>query len=459
MRGVRSFLVLLVVLAAVGGFAIYESRKPSTDTGEKKDKVFSVEADKIEEVTIKSESGDRTTLRKNGTEWQIVQPATGKPDSSEVSGITSNLASLEVQRVIDENPSDVAEYGLTQPRVEVAFKTGGQERRLQIGKKTPPGTDLYAKLADQKRVFLIQSYLDTTFNRSTFDLRDKAALTVNRDNIDAITVTTTTPARTLKVAKSGGEWKLAEPIAARADFSAIENLVSRLSSLQMKSIAAPEIAKAEEYGFDKPAATVTIGTGSSQATLIVGKSSGEGAVYARDQARPMAFTIESSVLDELKKEPGDYRQKDLFDARSFNATRIEVTRGAETVALEKSKAKNKDGKEEEKWRQVAPNSREVDQAKADSLISAATQARATSFVDSPEKTGLEKPELVVTIKSNEGKREEKVAFARSGTDAFASRSGEPGAAKTDASTLDNIVKALDELKKPEAPKKAEEQKK
>jgi hypothetical protein len=60
--------------------------------------------------------------------------------------------------------------------------------------------------------------------------------------------------------------------------------------------------------------------------------------------------------------------------------------------------------------------------------------------------GLDKPDAVVTIKSDEGKREEKVTFAKSGTDGYASREGEPGVAKVDASSIDNIVKSLEALK-------------
>jgi hypothetical protein len=444
MRGVRSFLGLLIVLIALGAYLYFVESKRAPGGADKRDKVFAVESDKIEEVTIKSESGERTTLRKSGNDWQIVEPLKAKPDSAEVSGLTSNLGSLEVQRVIDENPSDVAEYGLAQPRVEVTFKAAGQEHRLQIGRKTPPGTDLYAKLADQKRVFLISSYLDSTFNRSTFDLRDKAVLTVNRDAIDTLTVSV--PPKTMRFAKSNNEWKLGEPMAARGDFSVIEALVSRLSTLQMKSIAAPEAAKLTEYGLEKPVATVNIGSGSSQATLFIGKSSGEGATYAKDQSRPMVFTIDASLLDDLKKDPREYRQKDLFDARAFNATRIDVVRTGQTVAFEKTKVKNKEGKDEDKWRQVAPASRDVDQTKVENLISGATQARASGFVDSTAGTGLDKPELTITIKSDAGRREEKVTFARSGSSGYASRAGEPGAAKVETSALDNVIKALEELK-------------
>jgi hypothetical protein len=168
-------------------------------------------------------------------------------------------------------------------------------------------------------------------------------------------------------------------------------------------------------------------------------------VYAKDLSRPTVFTIEAALLDDLKKDASEYRQKDLFDARSFNATRMQITRNGQTTVFEKTKAKDKDGKEEEKWRQTAPAARDVDQAKVEAVISAATGARATGFVDSTAKTGLDKPELSVSFKYDEGK-EERVTFARAGGSAYAARTGSPGAATVDASAIDGIVKALEDVK-------------
>jgi hypothetical protein len=436
-------LVLLVVAVALGWYAYRDSKK-EVSTGEKHDKVFDVQPDKIDEVTIKAESGDRTTLRKNGNSWEIVQPIKAQPDNTEVSGITSSLASLEIQQVVDENPSDVKEYGLAEPRLEVGFKADGKEHRLQIGRKTPPGTDLYAKLADQKKVFLISSYLDSTFNRKTFDLRDKTVLKLDRDKIDSVELTT--PEHSMKVAKQNGDWQLTAPVQARADFSAVDGLVGRLGTLQMKALTADSPTDLKQYGLDKPAATVRLGSGSAQATLAIGSSAGDGAVYARDMSRPAVFTIDSSVLDDIKKAPGDYRNKDLFDARSFNATHVEIARNGQTFTLEKTKTKNKEGQEEEKWRQTSPAARDVDQGKLENLLSSVTNTRATSFVESTAKTGLDKPELTVAIKYDDGKKEDRVTFGRSGADAYAARAGTPGAAKIDAATLDSIIKALDSLK-------------
>ena len=203
MRGLRSFLGLLIVLIALGSYLYFvESKRTPGDDADKKEKVFTVEADKIDEVTVRPESGDATTLKKSGTDWQITAPQAATADAAEISGITTNLATLEQQRVIDENPADVTAFGLAQPRVEITFKTGGQEQKLLIGAKTPTGSDIYAKTAAQSKVFLIASFLDSTFNRTTFDLRDKTALKIDQGAVDSLEVTTSD--RTLQFTRTNG---------------------------------------------------------------------------------------------------------------------------------------------------------------------------------------------------------------------------------------------------------------
>ncbi len=441
MRGMR-FLILLIIAIPLGWYAYHDSKKGPVGDAPKKDKVFTVESDKIDEIEVKSESGDHTTLRKKGTDWEIVQPLAATSDQSAVSGITSNLSSAEIQRVIDDNPPDLKEYGLDTPRVEIAFKASGQQHKLLLGQKTPAGSDVYAKLPDSKRVFLVPSFLDSTFNRSTFDLRDKSVLKIDREKVDTLEVSSKD--RTLRFEKKNGEWQIAQPAAGRAEFGAVDGLVSRVGSVQMKSIVA-DAADLKKFGLDKPVSTVRLGSGSSQASLAIGSAAESGTVYARDLSRPAVFTIESALADDLKKDASEYRQKDLFDARSFNTTRLEIVHNNQTSVFEKTKVKTKDGKEEEKWKQTAPAAKDADASKVEALIAAATGARATGFVDTAATTGLDKPELTVAFKYDEGK-DERVTFARTKDAAYAARAGSPGAAKVDASVIDSIVKALGDVK-------------
>ena len=358
-------------------------------------------------------------------------------DEAELSGITSNLASLEVQRVVDEQPADVKQYGLDPARIEVTFKQDGKERTLLLGQKTPTGTDIYAKLPDKPRVFLVSSYLESTFNKSSFDLRDKTILKIDREKVDRMEIET--PDRTLKVAKQGADWRITSPVDARADFGAVEGIIGRLNTTPMKSAIPVDARNLPEYGMDKPAATVRVMSGSAQATLLIGKSAGEGVVYAEDPSRPLVFTVESALFDELKKPAGDFRVKDLFDSRSFNTTRVEIVRSGQTITFEKDKGQ---GRVEADHARAKP----ADAAKVEALLTALTSARATSFVDTIAGTGLESPELTVSVAYEDGQKHEKVTFGRKGADVFARREGDAAAAKIDATALDGIVKALDALK-------------
>src|SRR4051812_44444082 len=175
MRGLRSTMALVVVLAGLGAYIYFVTwKKTDTDAStSKQEKVFAgLQADKIEELKVTSDKGETTTLKKDNGAWQVTAPVATKADETEVSGLTSNLASVELTRVIDESPSTLKEYGLDTPHVEVDFKRAGDKefQKLLIGEKSPTGASLYAKKNDDKRVFLIPAFQETSLNRSTFDL-------------------------------------------------------------------------------------------------------------------------------------------------------------------------------------------------------------------------------------------------------------------------------------------------
>ena len=442
MRSFKPVGVLALVLAALGAYIYFvERKKPTGPEAEARPKVFDVEADKIVEVMVRS-GADRTVVRKVDGEWRVVEPIEAKADQAEVSGITSSLASLENVRVVEEAPSDVAQFGLDKPSIEVGFRTEGEKamRHLRLGDKTATQGELYASRGG-KQVFLVPAYLDTSFMKSTFDLRDKSILAFARDKVDRVAIEGGTAPKTL--VKSGSDWTLTAPLQAPADYGAVESLVGRLETGRMSAIIEQQAADLKRFGLDKPALSVTIGTGSSQATLQVGSKADTGAYYARDASRPLVFTLESGVVDELQKPAGDLRNKDVFAFRPFNATALELTRGDEVLSIEKAKAK--DGGEV--WRRVKPSAGDLDRAKADDVLARLSNLRAEAFEaeGTAAAKALASPTLVVRARYGEGK-EETVRFARAGSDVYAGVPSQPGALKVPSGDLDEAVKAIDALK-------------
>jgi len=430
-----STAALVLVLAGLAGYIYYLDRKPpSADTV--KEKPFgTLKADDVEDVQIIA-SSETTHLKKSGTAWSIVEPVQADADNGEVSAIATNLSTFEISRVVDEKPADLKGFGLDPARVDVRFKVKGQatERRVLFGDKTPTGGDVYAKLPDSPRVFLVPSYLDAAFNKTTFALRDKGILKVDRQKADGLEVTA--GATQLAFKKSGESWSIVKPIAARADYAAVEGAIERLSSAQMQGLAENQNGTPKEYGFDAPTATMTIRTGSSSATLTLGKTE-NAVVFAKDASRPLVFTVAPTIRTDVVKDVADFRRKDLFDFRSFTASRIELSRGGATQVFEHSK--DKDGKDV--WKDAAGKT--VDAMKVEDLLAKVSGLRAASF-ESAAHASLKSPVLTVTATFDKGK--DVVTFGRAGMDVYASRPDEPGSAKLQAAPFDEAIKALDALK-------------
>jgi hypothetical protein len=436
MKGLKSTIVLLLILVALVGYIYYADR----DGGSESDleRAFALlEAGDIVEVQIRSASGETSRVEKSGETWRLVEPVQAEADSAEISSITSSLATLDIQRVVDENASDLGQYGLEPARIEVGFRTTDDQepRRLLLGEKTPTGGDLYARFPDQTRVFLVSSFVDATFNKDTFALRDKSIIDIERDAVERLEIDAGD--RDITLAKAGNEWRIAAPISARADFAAVEGSLERLASGRMEGIAAPEAGTGElkKYGLDPAVATVTAVSGSSRATLLFGETE-NALLYAKDASRPIVFTVAPTLYTDVIRDLAEYRRKDLFDSRSFTTTRIELRRGSETVVLEKTTADGKDT-----WRNASGAT--VETARVEDLLGKISNLRALSFATAAA-PALKSPELTVIVRFDESKNEQ-VAFARAGADVVAARSDEPGTATVDTAAYEDAVKALDAL--------------
>lgn len=467
MRGSRSLLVLLVIALGLGAYIYFvEMRRTPEDSIVKKDKVFSgLDTNKIDELEIKSAGGDVTKLKKNGADWQIVAPETADADQTEVGNIVSALGTLEITRVVEEKPADAKPFGLDAPRISLTAKAAGDAaaHKLDIGTKTPNGSDLYVKIDGQPRIVLIGASNEDQLNRTTFDLREKAVLKFARDNADSLKLEPTGGA-VVTLAKKGSDWRLSTPVDSKADTSTVEGVLSKLSTSKMKAIEKtsdplkPEDAK--KFGLDKPQTIATVGVGSTRAQLAIGGKKDDGTVYARDLSRPMVFTIESSLADDLKKTADDLRSKDIFEFRAFNARSVELTWKGVTYSFEKKletpkppEPKPGDPKPAapatppeptEVWKQTKPTAKDPNATAMTDLLTNFSNLRAEKFETKPQTGG---DDLVLVAKYGEANapKEERVTFRKVGNVVQAIRAGEAGVAVITTADFDRAFGNLKDL--------------
>ncbi len=449
MRGARSTLVMLVLFLALGGYAYFvESERPPASEADANEQAFGFEADDVTELRVVADNGDVTSLARTAGDdgsWSINSPVDVDADDNAASSIVSGLASLEIQRVVEAEPSDLTAFGLSDPAIDVGFRTTDDTvlRHLLIGDATPTGADRYAKTDGGARVFLVASHLESTFNRATFDLRDKTALDFEGPDVNQLVLAADDG--TIRLVKGDGRWRMTEPWDARADFGVVEGLVGRIGSAEMQSIERETTderdAETDPFELDEARVTVTLDLGSASASLLVGGEAPEGTVYARDASRSgLVFTIDASLVADLARAAGAYRDKDLFAFRPFNSSRLEVDRGGNTTAFEKADTADEGGTA---WQRVPPGA-DVDQSAMDDLLAQLSALRAGSFVDVRADTGVDAPLATFRVEFDDGEDvEEVVIIGRTGDDTYGVHGDEPGAAVLDTRAVDEALEALD----------------
>ena len=453
MRGLTSTLVLILVLAGLGGYIYFVDSKrpePGVDGGAANEKLYALEVDKIDELRL-TYNGETSLLRKSASGWTMVEPVQTEADPAEAISLAQALTNLERVRVLDDNPGDLTPFGLTQPPIVVEFKGTGVSGSLKLGRKTPTQGEMYAQKNGEKAVFLVSSAQETSFNRTPFDLRDKKILKFEREKAD--TVTLVRDGKTMALARTGSEWKVTAPVASRSDYSAIEGLLTRLSTSNMSKLIESDAKDLAKYGLDQPVMTITVGAGSAKTVLAVGKTENDQ-TYARDASRPMVFTVDTTLQGDFTKAFDEYRKRELFELRSFYVTRLravlDAPDGAKTYELEKVKGEKPTDSESWKVTRVGGASRTANAEAMDDLLAKLVALRAESFIDAKTKTGLDKPALVVSASFDEGKFE-RVRFGQVGDTAFGSREGEAVVAKIDKASMEAAMQAFDLVVMPPAP--------
>ena len=285
-------------------------------------------------------------------------------------------------------------------------------------------------------VFLIGGYLESTFNRSPFDLREKTALKFTREDVKSVTLVQ--GSQRLVLEKSGNDWKLVAPSSARADNGAVDALITQLTQAKMTGVTAGEATPAalKEHGLDKPQLVVTVGAGSAKAELAIGKKEDDTHFYARDLSRPLIFSVDKTLLDGLTKKADDFRVKDVFAYRSFTATGLDVTYGGQTYTFAKKKAEGENAIE--KWSQTKPADKELDAAKFDDFLMTLSNLRAESFA-AKGLTGGDSVTVTARFGDANAPQTETVTLRKIGSVVHVIRTNEPGAAVVSTTDFDRAM--------------------
>ncbi len=186
-------------------------------------------------------------------------------------------------------------------------------------------------------------------------------------------------------------WKITAPLQARADAFAVDGLLQSLADLE-KTRTIEEVDR-KAQGLDKPRATVRIETEGGTRVLQIGAAVPPGGtLIAGLEGEDEAYVVSDTIWSQIDREPGSWRDRQLFRASRDAIARIALTGpGGEMVLAQQNG----------RFRIEGPFTDRADKTMVDDLYADLSGLTAEEFVDQPQlapaEMGLQPPQGVVEV--------------------------------------------------------------
>jgi hypothetical protein len=429
----RSLLAAAVLLAALSGVVWWAKKHPesgTTPSSATSVKVVDIPADQLQQITVKKKDGGQIALKRQNGKWAITAPENLPADQDTVSSLTSSLAPLNADSVVEEKTSDKAKYGLNAPSLTVSLGlSGGKTDTIEFGDDAPAGSLVYVERGSDPKVYAVSSSTKSSFDKSVNDLREKRLLTFSNDKLTSVEVDA--KKGVVSFAKNNqGDWQIVKPAVYRADSFQVEEVIRKLQDARMDLSGSTDDQKKAPglYASGQPVAIVKVTDANGPQTLEIRKNKND--YYAKSSVVAGVYKVPSDLGTSLDKGLDDFRNHKLFDFGFNDPTKIEFRNGAADSVYTKS------GQD---WKL---NGKTQDAASVQAVIDQLRDLSASAFPAS----GFANPTIEVTVVSNDGKRTEKVLFAKANDKYIAKRENEPALYEITSKNVDDLIKAFGKIK-------------
>jgi hypothetical protein len=195
----------------------------------------------------------------------------------------------------------------------------------------------------------------------------------------------------LLMEKRGEEWRILQPVQAKADSWQAEQLATAIVGMKHEGHVDRENADAAKTVTDKPAYHLELTTKDNKTRKIaVGQKTVVGnTTFVQVDGKGRVYVVSGEIHERLGKPASEYRQTQLVSATTSQLNRIELQAADRTLTL---------ARQDGNWQITAPTTMPAERSAVESLAGSLTALRANEFVatDTPAtKTGLESPRLTV----------------------------------------------------------------
>lgn len=198
----------------------------------------------------------------------------------------------------------------------------------------------------------------------------------------------------IQLKKIDGKWMLLVPVNTAADQSAVQGLVTTVTTLKPERILQEKDVNWADYGLQKPHFEVTISAKDVRNHIFVGDlNPAKSSYYMKKDDDPRLFLVADTVKNALNKSVFDLRDKNVLAIAAADVHRIVIRNNDKETEIRKEAP--------EKWILTNPESMKIKASLMNRDVNSLANLRAKDIIDNPnlseEKFGLSAPKIAITV--------------------------------------------------------------
>lgn len=322
---------MAVVLAGLGAYLYYvdiPSQRTDEQTKVLQAKVLPFEEREITGLTVNTNGQEIALAPGSGHGWSITAPLQTDADPREVQALIRALVTGKITRVVEEQATALAPFGLEKPSARITVTAGARQETFAIGDIGPLSSTLYVLRESDHKILLTDMAPKDVLNKTLMTFRRKEILRFEQADIERIRLTYPTTEIVLYGIneKPKRKWKIRYPIEAEADQTEVRTLIFRLEDLKAMGIIDPgpeREATAKKLTAPKVKVTIHAG-GGDQVVKLYQPNPSTGEAFAETKPDAPLYRITPTVIRDLTKELFTLQDKRLLGIESADIALLSV---------------------------------------------------------------------------------------------------------------------------------------
>lgn len=344
----QTIAAVLIAMGVLSAGYLYLSTRPKPTPPPKENpavQIWKFDKEKLVRIVLSDRAEGPLIAEKRDGGWKLDYLLSIRLNETKLDQLMFSFADLVAERIVEEQPTDLAQYGLAPPRAAArAALDDGTERTFFLGDLTPAGTTYYLQEKGDARVYAVWRSVGENFHWTVSDLRDRKIdppiysdginylLIRQRDGVQ-LELRRKTSAESNDYTLGGfGKYLVTRPYAFPRGVDP-ERSVSTIrgpAGIEIADFVDDSPEDLSIYGLDRPQGETIVRDNAVTLHFLFGAEAGAEKLYFKLADRPPVYTVERSRLAYLSSKPFDLIDKFAFNPPIEEVDRIEITAAGKT---------------------------------------------------------------------------------------------------------------------------------